>query len=73
MKITRKTNDGCVNFEELKVGDIFEADTMIYMKIQPIYHDDDNDVNAIYMCDGDASYFRFDERVKRCKAELIVE
>lgn len=73
MKITKKTNDGCVSFEELKQGDIFEVDGMIYMKIQTICPDDGDDVNAIYMCDGDATWFRPNERVRLCKAELIVE
>ena len=74
MKITKKTNDGCVAFEELKQGDIFEADGMIYMKIQPIYLDrGSSDINAIYMCDGDTAWFQPNERVKLCKAELIVE
>ena len=73
MKITKKHNDGLTNFYDLDSGDIFLLNNTYYLKINAIDLGDDGIVSAVRIDTGEVYWFANDERVKKVKAELIVE
>ena len=73
MKITKKHNDGTADFSAVDIGDTFLFDNKVYLKIDRIYPDDGDYINAICLNSGEVGSFNLDTRVKIVQAELIVE
>ena len=73
MKITKKHNDGLTTFYTLKTGDTFLFDNEVYLKLDSIYPDEGDFINAICLNDGDVAGFNAETRVKIVQTELIVE
>lgn len=76
MKITKKHDDGTINFGELNHGDIFCGDNgNIYIRCQRIYDSDDKKpYNAVNLATGLFRFFTEDEKTKKIEnTELIVE
>jgi hypothetical protein len=73
MKITKKYNDGIVNFSTLEVGDTFMSDNIIYLRIDDIIDQYGELVNAISFDSGDVIGFGDNDRVKVVQTELIVD
>lgn len=73
MKITKRHNDGLVNFFALNTGDTFLFDNQVYLKLDRIDPEDDDYINAICLNSGDVAGFNAETRVKKVQAELIVD
>jgi len=73
MKITKKYNDGIVNFSTLEVGDTFMSGNIVYLRIDDIIDQYGELVNAISLDSGDVIGFGDDDRVKVVQTELIVD
>lgn len=72
MKITR--NDQVeLEFGALAIGDVFAFDSEIFMRIDSIDPEEGDRINAISLKDGIPACFTFSRKVKKLKAELIVE
>ena len=77
MKIEYNDIKKFTRFKELKSGDIFHnpMDNLIYMKIEDIYCDDEDDepYNAIDLSNGEAVYCVNDAKVYVVDATLYVK
>ena len=69
MKITRQ-NDKNLQFEDIKAGEVFEYDNVIYLKTDKKSSDD---ANAVNLETGIWAIFFLDDEVKRLDAELIIK
>lgn len=73
MKINRQDNNR-VEFGYLGNGDVFiDTDNTVFMKIDQIRDEDENNLNAVSLEGGVLGFFYPDEMVKKVHAELIVE
>lgn len=73
MKINRQDNN-TIEFGYLGNGDVFvDTDNTICMKIDQICDECENNLNAVSLESGVLSFFYPDEKVKKVRAELIVE
>lgn len=66
MIITDKRNESC-SFEMLKYGDVFILDGSLYMKVE-----EESDINAVELVNGELLYFEEGDVVVPIKAELII-
>ena len=73
MKITKKHSDGLTYFYDIDSGDIFLLKNIYYLKINRIDSKEGDYVNAVRIDTGEVYRFESDERIKKVKAELIVE
>lgn len=71
MKITIE-NDGCVNFSDLEVGEVFFHVDTAYVKIWQLGKVDK--INALCLQDSNLHSINKESKVLRCKeAELIIK
>lgn len=72
MKITDNRNVKTIEFKDVKEGDIFEYDNIIFLKTSFTYAYDEDLLNCYNLQDNEFSYFNDDERVIMLKGELII-
>lgn len=69
MKITRSENKNVCEFSDIEIGDVFEYEERIYMRIGTIKPEQ---INAIRVTDGYGVWF-FKEKVMKLDAELVIK
>lgn len=73
MKITKNFIDGQTYFLDIRQGQIFTFDHVVFMKIREVVPEEGDIVNAIYIESGDTAAFSGDEKVKIIEnVELIL-
>lgn len=72
MKITRNDVKE-IEFGTLNIGDVFSFDSEIFIRIDSIDPEEGDRINAINLENGGSESFMFTRKVKKLKAELIVE
>ena len=72
MKITHKSKQD-ICFRTVLIGQVFEFDEIMYMRIEDIETCDGDIVNAICLADGEAEQFALDDTIIVRNVELIVE
>lgn len=73
MKITKRHDDGLINFYILATGDTFLFDNQVYLKLDRIDPEDEDYINAICLNSGEVAGFNAETRVKKVQAELVIE
>lgn len=72
MEIRDNRNIKTVEFKNIKEGDIFGYDNIIFLKTSSTYSYDEDLLNCYNLQDNEFSYFNDDECVIMLKGELII-
>ena len=72
MKINQKRRIA-TDFDEVSLGDVFQYEDDVYMRIDDICNNRNEIFNAVNLSNGDLFFFPRNETVTQVEAELIIE
>ncbi len=75
MNIYKKRERNTVPYKNVQAGQVFEADSTIYLKIDPIYTDEDTVIDSIILENGMAQENYIDDNsiVTLLNATLVID